>query len=884
MRSPIWSLLLLLSFPHGAQSVTANAGVRSVELTSGWALVSADSVNDAGSAISTPGYDASHWYPVTLPSTVMAGLVANGVFADAFADTNLRGVPDLTRQDWWYRGEFAAPASGAGQQYWLRFKGIAYAAQIWLNGVLLDSCAIGTLVNHEYDATSLVVPGSTNVLALKITPPSSAGTSLSFWYVDWNPRPPDMNAGIWGKVLLDATGPVVLRDPYVRTVLPLPATDSADLTIYVDAANGSPVPVTGVLSGRIGKPGRPAILFRQDVTLAPHERREIAFEPGAFRQLHVKRPALWWPHGMGSPELYDLQLAFTVAGKASDVETVRFGIRQFTDRITPPIYGHTYRGYRVNGQDVLVRGADYVWDLFLRVPASTNRAHMTYARDMGLNLLRFEGTLGNEDLYDLADQSGIMLMPGYVCCTYWAQYGAWSARDRAVADASTESQMRLLRAHASSLVWTYGSDELPPDSVLAGWKRIATRLHWQNPTLDNVASYNNPGGSVPKMNGPYAWEPPIYWYADTAKGGAFGFCAEHGGESVPPEETLERFLSPANRWPIGAAYGYHAGPSPFDNLDGYSRAVSRRYGASSDITAYADRAQLLNYESARAQFEAFAAHAHALAQGTVYWMLNSAWPSVHWNLYDYYLKQGGGYFGAKKALEPIHILYDYGTRAVNVFNATLAETGLLDASVTVYNLPDLAVKCTAHVTMVFPANQSTPALSVPVPDGLTRTHLIRLQLRDATHRAISDNLYWCSTSADTLGSVSDWYHTDLAAYADMTGLNDLAPDTSVTVTASLAREGPEDVVEITLRNPSPDRLAFFLRPEVVAGTDGTEVVPITYTDNYATLFPGEAATLTARYSRADLRGRTPILRVRGYNVPPFTVPVVPGGHGVRGDR
>ena len=867
----------LIAQAHAAgPAACAGSGpdVGAAELSSGWALASASSVSDAGAAISQPGYGVSSWYPVTLPATVMAGLVSNGVYHDIFDDTNLQSIPDLTKQNWWYRGEFAAPAGGPGQRYWLRFKGIAYQAQIWLNGVRVDSSAIGTLVNHEYDVTSWIHPGATNALALLVTPPASAGTDLSFWYVDWNPRPPDMNAGIWGKVLLDASGPVVLRDPYVRTVLPLPATDSADLTVYVDAVNGSSSPVTGTLSGQVTKAGFPTITFSQSVTLAAHERREIAFDPAAFAQLHVDHPALWWPLDLGSPELYDLQLAFTVDGQQSDLESTRFGIRQFTDYITPLIYGHTYRGYKVNGQNVLIRGADYVWDMLIRTPPETNRAHMSYVKDMGLNLLRFEGILGNEDLYDLADESGVMLMPGYVCCTYWAQYGSWTAQDVLVANASTESQMRLVRAHPSALVWAYGSDELPPGNILTAWKSIATRLHWQNPTLDNVASYNNPGGSVPKMNGPYVWEPPVYWYVDTTKGGAFGFCAEQGGESVPPEETLQRFLAPANRWPMGSAYGYHSGPSPFDNLDWYSLAVGNRYGASSTLASYADRAQLLNYESERAQFEAFAANAYTLAQGTVYWMLDNAWPSVHWSLYDYFFKPGGGYFGTKKALEPIHILYDYGTRNVKVFNATLAAASDLTASVTVYSVPDLAVKHVQQVTMAFPANAVTQVFNVPALSGLSPTYFIRLQLRTATNQRISDNLYWYSTSPDVMGTGSDWYHTSVASYADLTGLNALPPNEEVTATAARTSDGVTDTVVIALRNGSASNVAFFLRPEVIADSSGTEVVPVTYSDNYVTLLPGETTTLTARYARADLGGQAPSLRLRGYNVPGATAPVV----------
>ncbi len=62
---------------------------------------------------------------------------------------------------------------------------------------------------------------------------------------------------------------------------------------------------------------------------------------------------------------------------------------------------------------------------------------------MGLNVVRFEGILGNDDFYADADRAGVMLMPGFVCCTYWAEWSLWSAEDLSVANASLNSQMRL---------------------------------------------------------------------------------------------------------------------------------------------------------------------------------------------------------------------------------------------------------------------------------------------------------------------------------------------------------------------------------------------------------------------------------------------------------
>src|SRR5215510_5652554 len=255
--------------------------VSSTELTNGWSLISANNVTDNGVTISQTNYNVSTWYPITAPSTVLAGLVANNVYQNIYFGTNLQSVPDLTTQNWWYRGQFNAPAGVAGQQYWLRFKGVSYRAQIWLNGTQIDSNAVGTMVIHEYNVTNLIHAGAANAVALLVTPPAHSCNDLSFCTVDWNPEAPDMNAGIWGKVFLDTTGAVALRDPYVKTVLPLPATNSADLTVYMDALNGTNSTISGTVSGTITKSGFPTISFSKSVTLNPNEQREIAFDPAA---------------------------------------------------------------------------------------------------------------------------------------------------------------------------------------------------------------------------------------------------------------------------------------------------------------------------------------------------------------------------------------------------------------------------------------------------------------------------------------------------------------------------------------------------------------------------------------------------------------------------
>jgi exo-1,4-beta-D-glucosaminidase len=850
-----------------------------LELSEGWAIRSANEVADGGATISQVGYDTSGWYPTNVPSTVLAALVANGVYQDIYYSKNLDSVPDLTSQDWWYRVEFTAPPASAGQEYWLRFKGINYRADVWLNGTQIGdkSNVVGVYANHEFNVTDLINPGGANALALQVTPQRLSG-ELLVWYVDWNPYPPDGNVGIWNRVYLDVSGSVAVRDPYVKTDLPLPATSPADLTVYADVVNGSDSPVSGVLKGEITKAGHSTISFSQPVTLAANERKEVTFDPSTYTQLRISDPDLWWPYGYGSPELYALDTWFEIDGQESDRRSIDFGIREFSDYLTPPTFGTQYWGVKVNGQNILIRGAAYVWDLLLRITgefAERDAAQMQYVKDMGLNAIRFEGKVGYEDLYDIADREGIMLMVGWVCCSHWEHWSSWDSEDYTVAYASTESQIRNLRSHPSAFVWMHGSDEPPPADVLSQYESILSNLHWQNLQRENAATWSNPDGGI-KMEGPYKWEPPYYWYWDTVDGGAFGFCAEQSpGAAVPPLESLQKFIPPDHLWPVDDYWDYHAGTkgSVFADIDVFEKATNERYGTSSGVEQFAERSQLTTYEAVRAQFEAYGAHKSSTtynATGTIYWMLDNAWPSLHWHLYDYYLKPGGGYYGAKTALKPLQVVYDYDTQKVMVVNSTLdAHTGMT-VSARVYNI-DLTEQYSNQVTQDIGANSAVEAFTIPSLSGLSTTYFIRLELRDSSNVLVSSNLYWYSTTPDLLRNSSTWWYRPTKRYADLTGLNSLPTNSDVSLSASAVRSNGEETATITVSNAGSSEIAFFMRVEVTKGSGGEEVLPAFYEDNYFTLWPGEERTITATYETADLDGQSAYVRVDGYNVPVVSV-------------
>ncbi|MDX6516231.1 MAG: exo,4-beta-D-glucosaminidase, partial [Gaiellaceae bacterium] len=449
----------------------------------------------------------------------------------------------------------------------------------------------------------------------------------------------------------------------------------------------------------------------------------------------------------------------------------------------------------------------------------------------------------------------------------------WTAEQAQVANASLNSQLRELRAHPSAFTWAYGSDQPPTAAHLATYKSTAAGLHWQNPTVDNVATWSNPNAGM-KMDGPYKWEPPVLWWDTSKNGSAFGTTGEEGTESPPPLDSLQKFVAPADLWPIGKVWDYHAGKprSVFDNITVFTNGLNSRYGTATGVADYSVKSELQNYENTRAFFEAWNAHEYTQSFGTIFWMLNSAWPSTHWTLYDFYFKPGGGYFGAKKANEPVHVAYDYFTQDVDVVNSTLSSRAGLTATATLYNLPDLTQRYTTSVPATATANASTKALTIPAVTGLSTTYLIRLQLKDAAGALVSTNLYWYSTTPDVLGNKSNWYMTATSKSANLTGLTTLPSNSGVTKTVARTIAGTQQTVTVTLTNTG-STIAFFLRPEITAGNGGSEVVPISYTDNYVSLFPGEATTITATYQTGDLGGAPAYLRLRGVNVPTSSVAV-----------
>ena len=818
-------------------------------LKTGWAIQSSAKVQEKGDAISRAGFVTDGWHAVTVPNTVVGALVENGTYPDPYFGMNLRAIPGTTypigerftllptpadspfKPSWWYRREFDLPDTSARQHTSLHFDGINYRANIWVNGTRIAGAdeVVGAFRQYEFDVTGLVRPGQRNALAVEVFAPEPH--DLAIMWVDWNPTPADKNMGLWGDVYLTRSGPIALRDPHVVTMLDLPSLERARLTVTAEVWNATGGPARGIVTGTIGD-----ITFSTPVSLAARERKTVRFSPDQVKALEIERPRLWWPYRMGAQDLYTLELDAVVDGVSSDRQSVRFGIQQMTSELTPE--GH--RLFKVNGRPILIRGGGWASDMLLR-PKSTERleAELRYVREMGLNTIRLEGKLETDEFYDLADRYGILLMPGWCCCDQWEMWDKWDAEDHRVAPASLRDQLLRLRNHPSVFVWLNGSDFPPPADVERRYLDTLQACAWSKPVLSNATDAPGPvsGPSGVKMRGPYDYIPPAYWLLDKKNGGAFGFATEVGpGAAIPPLRSLKKMLPAEKLWPMNDDWRFHAGGDEFKDLTLFTDALAARYGKPSSVEDFARKAQALAYEGQRAMFEAFGRNKYT-ATGVIQWMLNNAWPSMIWHLYDYYLRPGGGYYGTKKACEPIHVQYSYDDRSIVVVNDTHDAFAGVRVKATVLDL-NLAEKFSREATLEVAPDAVARAFAIPKLDGLTKTYFLRLALADSGGRTLSTNFYWLSTQEDVLDwENTKWYYTPTKTHADLTALATLPP-TTLTVRATDGGTAAPDSMVVTVENAG-NALAFQVHLEALDPASGEEILPVFWEDNYFALLPGE---------------------------------------------
>ena len=828
-------------------------------ITDGWKIQSSEIVGLDADALCR---ESAEWYDAKVPSTVLGTLTQHGLYADAFIGTNYDKVIDRDdfKEPWWYVNDFSVPALKEGQRVSLDFEGICYSAEVWLNGTQIASREemTGPYRQFTFDVTDLIAEN--NTLAVKLFRAEDGDFNVGF--VDWNPRAADESMGIFRPVWVRYSDAVSLYNTAVKTKVDTETLRRAWLTVETTLKNASDAPVEGEITYTME--GR---TYRHPVTLGANEEKTVTVGPDDAGMFNVKNPRLWWCHNLGSPEMYAMEVSFNVNGKQSDSEHVDFGIRQIDSYMTEE--GH--RGFLLNGKKVLIKGAGWTDDIFLRNPDERNEIELDYVKDMNMNTVRFENVWGtSQNVYDLCDRKGLLALVGWSCFWEWEVYSRTpndefgcikEEDDMEMIAQSWRDQILWLRNHPSIIAWYSGSDMLPRPALEQKYLDILEEVDdrpYVGAAKALVSELTGPTGM--KMVGPYDYQAPVYWYSPEAPGGAFGFNTETGiGAQMPMKESIMKMIPADKLWPLGEEYDYHcttAGEA-MHSLDVLKEVTEKRYGPSENLDQFLLKAHHLDFDGTRAMFEAFRVNVPR-STGLIQWMLNSAWPSLYWQMYDWYLVPTAGYWSVKKACEPQQLVYNYYDRHIYAVND---EAGSFDltAHAEIYDI-DGKLTTQAQCDVTLPEGGPVKLFEIPQCEKVS---FMFLTLKDKKGNEVARNEY-CLSPVDDIHNWKryNWIRIRLSQHADYKALADLG---QATLNAVASTEG--ETVKVKVTNTS-DKVAFFVRM-ALKDAEGQMVTPAFWNENFISLKPGESRTYTCR-TGAPAQGQFNV-ELSGWNIAPATL-------------
>jgi beta-galactosidase/beta-glucuronidase len=616
------------------------------------------------------------------------------------------------------------------------------------------------------------------------------------------------------------------------------------------------------------------VQFTKNVSLTKSSATVVDFNADNTKELIITQPHLWWPNGYGKPELYRLSIQYYSKSGISDEVSFLFGIRTVGTKVVD-INGTVRRDFYVNGKRIHITGGAWVPDMLVNRDSLRYDYEFRLCRNSNINLVRIwgGGVTPSDYFFDAADRYGLLIWSDFWITgdTHGEFKGSqdWPIEGD-IFKKNVASTIYRIRNHPSLLVWTGGNEGHARKELYDAMRDSVISLDGTRAFITNSSGFakfpQEWDGSWPDgkpcgvySGGPYSWKDPKEYYRLADAGKDWVFKDETGIPSQPPYSSLPKII-PDLVWdkslpfPLNNSWGYHDAATGGGRYDLYYKEMVKRYGEPSTMKEFSDKMQLMNASGYQGIFEA-AGHKLNDIGGIMLWKLNAAFPSVIWQVYDWFLVPNAGYYFMQNACEPVHIQFNLKDLNVEYINRTLSPVKSLTAHIEVF---DTDSKSLFRHSETIDLSSTEARESLSLADVLNRNNsvsFVDLNLKDMNGKAVSHNVYWIS------------------AKGDFKALNDL-PVTSVMVKVVDISKGKNEYKWTIQISNTSDRMAFFINPQLMSG--GEEVAPSFWSVNYFTLAPNESIMATVGCPPESVSRGTPVLKVEGWNIKESVISLTTG--------
>lgn len=758
---------------HRVQEVLASS---SMSLDGSWEMVGKEpGATDPSEMLSEkPWPDA---VAARIPGSIHTALLEAGRIPDPAIGLNAEIARQQSYKEWWLRRWF--DLDKVPRDCRLRFDGVDYSCTVWLNGRLLGSHA-GPFGGPVFDVSGKL--HHRNLLVVRLDPvPRDWRTVLKtnvvygWHYVDLP------SLGIWRSVWLDAVPPVAIQDVFVS----YGARKAGFVDLCVDL-QASQKPIYGMLQGTISP---------ENFAGRSYHFQMPVHEAAARKQLHLafRMPGarLWWPNGLGKPNLYRLDLMFTPHNpEAPSAASTTFGLR--TIRMaplpggpSPALYNWTFV---INGRRVFLKGANWcILDALLRLDRDRYARFLGLARQQHLQLLRAwgGGLLETDEFYNLCDRMGILVYQEFPLT--WQDFS--KLEPNVVRETAVRNVIRL-RNHPSLAMWGGGNEHSGAGFPVETIGRICLELDGTRP-YHRTDPY---GGSLHNYD--------VYWGRQPLDRNLHltaPFIGEFGLAAPPVMESVLRYL-PAderNAWPPPAA-GSFVRHTPTYNEQHIE--IMRQYAAK-----FADPATLSGFVTGMQLAQATGLrHTLELARvrwpectGICYYKLTDVYPGCSWAVIDWYGAPKAAYWLVQQSYAPIHACAIFDRLSVPKGSSLRAPIWLLDDAGGLKGRWSVQASAyNAHLAPVarFQYDGDGPAPRVKrlgtleVPEALAATVPLLVKVEVRSGGALVDRTYYWLNFAQRRGCLFDLPQTRLEVALNETGL-------------LITNKGPLPAVGVTVERP-----------------------------------------------------------------------------------